>query len=343
MQHASVPIAVGIDVAKATLSVCFRSREGAEIALTFRNIEADINKKLITNLYGFTGRIVLEATSYYHWLVTLLLADAGYHVYVVNPLLAKQYTTGNIRKVKTDPADAASLARMAAIADNLPPVFQETRETLAIKRKLSCIARLTNQIQSLGGMLTQLKESHDILGIPLSKGEKALYKTLQTLRKQKKILEQETIQGSQPIAVTHLDTIPGITPFVAKACFTYFSYRPDQTVKSWIGFAGLDVSSRESGVWKGRCKLTKRGNNFLRHRLFSAAWGAVMTNADFKSYYTTLRLQGRSHVESLLIVARRIVRIMFKIVEQNRSYDPSRMAPSKKETIPATLSTAITC
>jgi transposase len=342
MQHSSVPIAIGIDVAKATLSVCFRSREGVEIALTFRNIEADINKKLITSLNGFTGKIVLEATSYYHWLVTLLLTDAGYRVYVVNPLLAKQYTTGNIRKVKTDPADAASLARMAAIADNLPS-FQETRTTLAIKRKLSCIARLTNQIQSLRGMLNQLKESHDILGIPLSKGEKALHKTLQTLCKQKKVLEQETIQGPQPIDVVHLDTIPGITPFVAKVCLTYFNYRPDQTVKSWIGFAGLDVSSRESGAWKGRCKLTKRGNNFLRHRLFSAAWGAVMTNADFKSYYTMLRLQGRSHVESLLIVARRIVRIMFKVVEQNRSYDPSRMILSKKETIPVQLSTPITC
>lgn len=332
MHHLPVPVAVGIDVAKATLSVCLLSREGKEIALTLRNIEADIKNILIRALRGFSGKIVLEATNHYHWLATLLLTEAGYHVYVVNPLLAKQYTAGNIRKVKTDPADARSLARMAVMADNLPPAFEETRDTLAMRKKLGCIARLTDQIQSLRSTIHQLKESHEILGIPMSKGEHALERTLTTLRRQKNALEREATEGAPSPAAAHLDTIPGVTPFVAKACLTFFTYRKDHTTKSWIGFAGLDISSRESGTWKGRCRLTKRGNNFLRHRLFSAAWGAVMSNAQFKSYYTLLRAQGRSHVESLLIVARKIVRIMFKLVEQNRAYDPLKFSFPEAQT-----------
>jgi transposase len=328
--------AVGIDVAKATLSVCLRSRKGTETALTLRNIKADITQKLLPHLQGFTGKIVLEATNHYHWLVTLLLTEAGYRVYVVNPLLAKQYTSNTIRKVKTDPADASSLARMAAISDTLPSVFQESREVLAQRKKLACIAKLTDQIQSLQSMIHQMKESHEILGIPLSKGEKAIKTTLKMLHRQKKTLEDEATHSPQPLLARHLDTIPGVTPFVAAACLALFRYQSTQTVKSWIGFAGLDVSSRESGTWKGRCRLTKRGNSFLRGRLFSAAWGAVMSNPDFKAYYSLLRLQKRSHVESLVIIARRIVRTMFKLVENNCAYDPQRFTlPPKSSLSPA--------
>lgn len=327
MEHQQSYAAVGIDVAKATLSVCFRSREGKETALVIRNIEADINAKLVRRLTGFHGRIVLEATNHYHWLAALLLTEAGYTVYAVNPLLAKQYTAGNIRKVKTDKADASGLARMAEFADNLPAPFTLSRETLAIRKKISCIALLGDQIQSMQSSLKQLAESKTILGIALTNGERALQRTLTTLRRQRTALETEVVRESTAAqdALRRLDAIPGVTPFVSTVILHQFMLRPEQTPKSWVGFAGLDISSRESGTWKGRCKLTKRGNNFLRRRLFSAAWGAVMSNAKFKSYYTALRAQGRSHVEALLIVARKLVRIMFALTRREEQYDPQRV------------------
>lgn len=319
--------AVGIDVAKATLSVCLRSREGKETALMIRNTKADISKKLISKLKGFNGKIVLEATNHYHWLVALLLAQHGCNVHAVNPLLAKQYTSGNIRKVKTDKADAAGLARMAEVADNLPPPFAFSREMLAMRKKISCIALLSDQIQAMHSSLKQLQESKAILGCALTKGERALQKTLVTLRRQRETLEQEVVDESTvaPEAVTRLDGIPGITPFVSSVILHQFILRPEHTAKSWIGFAGLDISSRSSGTWKGRCKLTKRGNNFLRRRLFSAAWGAVMSDASFKSYYHALRAQGRSYVETLLIIARKLVRIMFRMMKSEQLYDSSKI------------------
>lgn len=50
-----------------------------------------------------------------------------------------------------------------------------------------------------------------------------------------------------------------------------------------------------------------------------------MSNAEFKSYYTALRAQGRSHVEALLIVARKLVRIMFALTRREEQYDPQRV------------------
>jgi transposase len=320
--------AVGIDVAKAMLSVCCRSSDGTETALALRNIDTDIRKKLLSRLHGFTGRIVMESTGHYHWLVALLLSEAGYDVRVVNPILAKQYTSSNIRKVKTDPADASGLARMAEIADNLPGPFHMTREALSLRKKLSLIAGLSHNLQRLKSTARQLDEAHDSLNDIPSPGEGSLKESIKNLSRTIDTLEDEFLEEAKrieddPEPAMNLDTIPGVTPFLAHVVLHWFERLPNQTAKSWIGYAGLDVSSKESGTWRGRCRLTKRGNSDLRRRLYSAAWGASLSDPNFKAYYVSLRDGGHSHVESLLILGRKIVRIMFNVLEKNQPYDPS--------------------
>lgn len=103
------PVAVGIDVAKATLSVSICDHNGRERALSIRNTDTDITAKVLPHLQHYSGKVVMESTGHYHWTPSLVLREAGLDVRVVNPLLAKQYTSGNIRKVKTDPADARGL------------------------------------------------------------------------------------------------------------------------------------------------------------------------------------------------------------------------------------------
>lgn len=320
--------AVGIDVAKAMLSVCCRSSNGTETALALRNTDTDIRKRLISYLSGFRGRIVMESTGHYHWLLALLLSEAGHDVRVVNPILAKQYTSTNIRKVKTDAMDASGLARMAEIADNLPGPFQMTREVLSLRKKLSLIAGLSRDLQRLKSKARQLGEAHGFLKHEPSPGEKALEGSIKGLSQTIHVLENEFVEEAKriegdPHPAMNLDTIPGVTPFLAHVVLHWFQRSPNLTAKSWIGYAGLDISSRESGTWHGRCRLTKRGNNDLRRRLYSAAWGASMSDPKFKSYYDSLKEDGRSHVESLLIIGRKIIRIMFKVLEKNQPYDPS--------------------
>lgn len=324
-----VPAAVGIDVAKATLSVCIRTPEGGERALTLRNIESDISKKLLAQLRYCTGKIVMESTGHYHWASALLLRQAGLDVRVVNPLLAKQYTTGNIRKVKTDPADAAGLARMAAVSDNLPPTFSLSKNRLYLRKKLATLASMTHQLQALTASLTSMREAQSILGTEESEAVTLLAEAISQLKRSLVKLERECVRETKADAQNQeamplLTSIPGVSEFCAALSLQWFILTPETTAKSWIAFAGLDISSRQSGTWRGRCKLTKRGNSFLRKRLYAAAWGAVMNNADFKSYYTELRSQGWAHVEALVIIARKILRTMFMVQKTKTPFDASK-------------------
>jgi transposase len=117
-----------------------------------------------------------------------------------------------------------------------------------------------------------------------------------------------------------LQELPGFSPLVAGLVATAFN-RQAKSERSWVAYAGLDVSVRESGTWRGRGKLTKRGNSFLRKRLYCAAWGAVMNYTGVRAYYDRLKAAGRNHVEALCIIARKLLRIAYAILVKGKEYD----------------------
>lgn len=329
MPTTTLPTAVGIDVAKATLSFCILYPDGHERVLTIRNIDTDINKKLLPSLRKYTGKVVMESTGHYHWKSAMLLAEAGCDVRVVNPLLAKQYTGGNIRKVKNDPVDAQSLARMARVADNLPSPFYDTPKALWMRKKLGLLASLNKHVQGINSTLASTEEAKEIVSGEASVVISQIKETVKTLRLTMTKLENECVRETMkdPLLAEKmklLSTVPGLSPFVSSLYLHWFT---DDTVtdpKSWIAYAGLDISVRESGTWRGKCRLTKRGNAYLRKRLFSSAWGAWMNDPQFKAYYETLKEEGRPHTERLLIIARKIVRISFMVLKNNAPYDSTK-------------------
>lgn len=320
------PCAIGIDVAKATLSICLHFPDGKEDVLTIRNTEAEITEDFLPLCLEYTGKVVMESTGHYHWHVALLLFENGYDVRVVNPILSRQYTSGNIRKVKTDPQDAKGLARMALVADNLPDPFMYGRETLAMRKKISVLANTTKKLHAMKASLASMEEALEILGAESSQAICDVRDAVKALEKTLEKLEKECASNPETNEQRDLLTsIPGMSAFCAQLCIHWFSQGKDATCKSWIAYAGLDVSVRESGTWRGQCHLTKRGNSYLRKRLFAAAWGAWMWDADFKAYYKVLReVNGRSHTEALVIISRKIVRIAFSIAKSGKPYDASQ-------------------
>jgi transposase len=317
--------AVGIDVAKAELSVCLLFRNGSTRALSIRNIKTDIINKLIIKLNGFKGKIIMESTNYYHWAVALSLTQKGFDVRIVNPIQSKKYASSSIRPIKSDKADAESLARMALIENKLPKKFHGCPKKLALRKKIGTISSLSAQIQSLVASYKSLTEAKEICGEEISDAERKLEENILALKRIKKKLETEVVAETKKLEdskkVERFQSIPGVSEFMACLAVHWFENNKDEDRKSWIAYAGLDISVKESGSWKGRTRLTKRGNNFLRKRLFAAAWGAVMNDEEFKKYYDYLRQNcGRSYVEAIIIIARKIVRTLYILSEDNSIY-----------------------
>lgn len=325
------PQAVGIDVSKASLSVALLSA-GSDVAVHLvKNNLCDITAFMQDRLAGFSGKIVMESTGRYHLLPALVLSEAGFDVRVINPLLTKKYATSAIRKLKTDKADAKMLARMAVLEENLPGAFVPDRRILRIRKKMALINALEKNIQQLKSVMKNYAETLSDLGAPLSAGELAVRETLKELVREKERLTLEVIKeakegrtekGKENVAL--LVSVPGVSHYLAALTDALF-FPPNVAgnPNTWIAYIGLDVAVKESGEWKGKCLLTKRGNVVLRKRLFSAAWGAIMNNARFRKYYDELKEQGRHHYEALIIIARKILRIMFCVLKRRKAFDLS--------------------
>jgi len=324
-------IAVGIDVAMETLAICFKYSEKEKFE-EIKNNKTEI-KKLSKKLHkeDFQGMIVVESTGRHHLQTALTLTQNDLDVRVINPLISKKYSNSAIRKVKTDKRDSQILAEIAIKEERLPSRFSLGKNEIIIKKKVSLIAFLDKQIQKMNASINEYVRNADELGLKLTKTDKQIKKTIELLKKQKEELEKEVEQmvgdgDGNSDEIKKYSSIPGVSPYTASVSSLFFSNDYHLSAKQWIAFAGMDVSVRESGNWRGRGKLTKRGNGYLRKKLFQAAWGAKMHDDDFKKYYDHLRNNGKSYVEALTIIARKIVIIMFNLNTNNEYYDASKLS-----------------
>ena len=313
---------IGIDVSKARLSIAARSLRGEKL-FSVNNTPAGI--RALTQKYSTSDcRFILESTGRFHILPAYLLSQKGYDVRVVNPLAAKRYIQASIRKRKTDPADASALAHMGAVDQKLPTPFAQGKREIRIRNMMGLLSSLERQIQSLNRMLGSYAEFQEQLALQQSPAEKGLIDATRTLRLQKEHLAQEIqdliLEDERSKKCVELAcTIPGISPLTS----SLLCHLLDQQCahpKQWIAFVGFDIAERASGTWTGRGKLSKRGNAYLRKRLFSAAWGAVMNDASFRAYYDSLKEKGHSHREALVIIARKQLRILFSVLKNHTPF-----------------------
>lgn len=321
---AALPLSIGIDVSKKEL-VCAVRYVHQVRHITKTNTKAGIHA-LDTHFQHCPCPIIMESTGRYHFLPALLLSERGYDIRVVNPIMAKRYMRSSARNIKSDPTDAAALAQLALLDLKLPAPFTLAMTDLALRQKVALLSKLEKQLQSLGMMQREYEEVCELCATPLSDAEVDMKEQIAYLgRAQEKLAREieETVCADETLKkrVELLTTVPGISRELATILCVYLSVECTHP-KEWIAFVGLDVTVRQSGNWKGRGRLSKRGNPYLRKRLYTAAWGAQMNDAIFTAEYKKLREEGRSYRETLVILSRKILRIAFAVCKKEKSYEP---------------------
>ncbi len=318
-------LGIGIDVSKADLAVVGITANESFIAHIPNQMKAV--KTFVRRLHrsGYQGKILCESTGHYHLKLAVVCHEVGLPLIVLNPLQSSKHNKAKIRKTKTDPQDGLTLATMCVTEPDLPQPAQLAPAKVLIRLKMGQLAAIEKQLQKMQQSRAQYEETYRELGLPLSEGQQSLSEHCRALKKLQKQLAKE-LEGLLLQAMpddesfARLCAIPGYSNIVSG-----FIGQLDRQVKdahSWTAYVGLDVSVRESGKWKGRGKLTKRGNAYLRKRLFQAAWGACLNYDYVRAYYDRLKGQGRKHVEAVCIIARKQLRIAHHIVTNNIDFDP---------------------
>ena len=89
-----------------------------------------------------------------------------------------------------------------------------------------------------------------------------------------------------------------------------------------LAFAGLDPSVYQSGNFEAKhTRMSKRGSRALRYALINAAHNVVKNNKTFNNYYHQKVSEGRSHYNALGHCAGKLVRIIYKMLTDNVSFN----------------------
>lgn len=83
-----------------------------------------------------------------------------------------------------------------------------------------------------------------------------------------------------------------------------------------------------SGKHEGKTKISYRGRKRLRYWLFQAAKSAVAHAEEFKElhiYYTTRPENSLKKMQSLIVIACKILRVIYAILNKGGTYDPEKL------------------
>ncbi len=311
------PAFVGIDVAKDTLAICTWGRpEVTEIANTPSAI-ADWLSTLPGN-----ARIGLESTSTYHRLAAGLCVSAGHTVHLLQPRDMCHYRRTVAPRGKTDSIDAQVLARYVAHEHaNLrawePPTEEQEQMDIYLNGRAFC-SRLRSSVG-------QVRKTNPTLSKLLEEVEKSMDRAINEFDKAIKRAARKN--PGMTDGWTRIQSVDGVGPVVAAAVGNLVLKHDFKSADSLIGFVGLDPRPRESGTYKGRRRLSKRGPSEVRRLLYLAAMAGVREGKAWRPLQEAYSKRGLPRTAALCIIARKILRVIWAIWNKaGATFDASRYA-----------------
>lgn len=306
MANPTMKITLGVDVAKDQVVVYnWQTKQTVMLANKRRELQA-----WLRSLHG-PVQIAIEPTSHYHLAMVEETQALGYDVYLVNPRQLVHYREAiNIRN-KTDPLDAWLLARYLEHEGGQLRLFQP-RDPRA-QQMWRLILRRATVIKSR----QQLRQSFDGVQVSI----KGLLTQFQQLlaRMDRQIITLIRELGWQPDYQRCL-SIPGIGPGNASALVAAYHRGAFAGGDAFVSYLGLDVRIRESGFFKGKRKLTKRGEPELRRLLFCASHGA-RTYHRFAEYYQKQLDKGLCKIAARVVLTRKLARIAFALMRNEEIFN----------------------
>lgn len=92
-----------------------------------------------------------------------------------------------------------------------------------------------------------------------------------------------------------------------------------------LAFAGLEPSTIQSGSSEYSGKMVKHGSSHLRYALMNAAEYVFMHEPIFTIFYYKKRHEGKAHRVALSHVAKKLVRVIYKLETSNIDFDSTKL------------------
>lgn len=315
-------IFVGIDTAKKSFDVAALSDNGkiktkarlVNTATGHQELEAWLGKHAEPNCW-----VVLEATSVYHEALAEFLYSKGYRVCVINPAVIHAFGKEELRRVKTDKADAKLIASYAQ--SKQAKLRAWVPEPLPRRRLRALVRRLTdlNQLRQMeenrldvadDSVLGSIRSVISHLDHEIAETKKAIKDHIDDdpdLRQNRDLII--TIKGLGETTASMLLGELG-DPLLFKGA------------RSIVAFAGLNPLINQSGEWTGPTPISKTGSARIRTGLFMPGIVSIRWNPAIKALADRMKAKGKAPKQIVCAAMRKLLHIVYGVLKSGKPFDP---------------------
>jgi transposase len=124
-----------------------------------------------------------------------------------------------------------------------------------------------------------------------------------------------------------LQAWPGlISPFLlARILAETGPLRDFGSISQLLRYAGLNLRQKQSGTFKGRERIGKKGRPRLRRALAQAALKRVVHGQLYGEYYHAKKAAGMCGGKAMTAVARKLLKLLFGLDKSGTPFDPARV------------------
>lgn len=310
---------LGLDIGKTSFDAHLLGSAGSQNA-SFPNTQAGFEQ-----LRAWLARLLpapeqlhacMEATGNYGLDLAAFLVAEDITVSIVNPRQIKAFGDSELSRNKTDPLDAALIARFCRA--HAPPAWTPPLAHMRILREMvrRCAALKGMRTQEINrqkaGFISQAVQSS------IGRVQAHIQHEIDALTAEIRglLAADDTLQGNFDL----LRSIPGIGEVTAALLLAELPNIAEFTPKGLAAFTGLSPSERSSGTRQRSAGISRIGNVALRSALYLCALSARRHNPRLRQFVDRLQQAGKPNKVILVAVARKLLVMAHAVIRTQQPF-----------------------
>lgn len=325
---------VGIDISKESFFVCYQVKDQQEHVTikgtkSFKNNNSGFKEFLLwckkrEKSEAPSTIYIMEATGIYYENLAYFLYENSCVVSVQLAQKLAYFAKSNNLKTKTDKVDSKMIATFG---------IEKSSESLELwtppSKEFKIIRDLAREHSDLKDRLTAAKNQLHAMNHAHEKHKKVITRKEQQISFYEKQLKsivkelKELVKSDEQLykKIQNIETIKGVGFItVIKVLAEVNGFLLFKNIGQLVSYAGLDVVKKESGSYKGKTKISKKGNARLRSALYMPALTAATHNDNLKEFYERVNANREIKKHGVVAVMRKLLILIYTLWKKEEPY-----------------------
>jgi transposase len=276
---------------------------------------------------GTDVRFVMEATGVYHESLAYFLEEKGYSLTIVLPNKISNYARTLDTKTITDKTASEAITNFG-----LERKLTDWKRPKKVFKTLRQLTRERDQVVQMRTMIKNHLHAEKAEAQPNEDSVSRMKKQITFFNKQEqeiKVAISELIKKDEEVkkAIVTVCSIPGIGLLTAATVLAETNgFELIRNKRQLTSYAGLDIREKQSGTSiKGKPRISKKGNKFLRKAMHLPALAAIRHDERFKAVFARLVARHGIKMKAAVAVQRKLLEMMYTVYKSGKAYDKDHL------------------